>query len=72
MIWKVLAIFEAILLVLGFTAIYLKVVMPGTVGELISTLVCIAMLIAYIGGGTGWLIIVALILARKEERERHG
>jgi hypothetical protein len=46
--------------------------MPGTVGELISTLVCIAMLIAYIGGGTGWLIIVALILARKEERERNG
>ena len=69
MIWKVLAIFETILLVLGFTAIYLKVVMPGTVGELISTLVCIALLIAYIGGGTGWLIIVALILARKKERE---
>ena len=72
MIWKVLAITEAILLVLGFTAIYLKMVMPGTVGELISTLVCIAMLIAYISGGTGWLIIVALILARKEERERNG
>ena len=72
MIWKVLAITEAILLVLGFTTIYLKVVMPGTVGELVSSLLCIAMLIAYIGGGTGWLMIVALILARKEERERHG
>ena len=69
MIWKVLAIFETILLVLGFTAIYLKVVMPDTVGELVSSLLCIAMLIAYIGGGTGWLMIVALILARKKERE---
>ncbi len=68
MIWKVLAITETILLVLGFTAVYLRVVNPGNVRDLLSTLLCVGLLLAFMAGSTGWLVIIALICDKREKK----
>lgn len=44
--------------------------MPATIRELISTLLCVAMLIGFLVGGTGWMAIIALIFDKKEKDGR--
>lgn len=64
--WKILAIVEFVLIVLGVASLYIRIVMPGTIRELLSTLLCVAMLIGFLAGGTGWMAIIALVCEKKE------
>ena len=68
--WKILAIVEFIMIVIGVSSLYIRIVMPATIRELISTLLCVAMLIGFLVGGTGWMAIIALIFDKKEKDGR--
>ena len=64
--WKLLAITESLLLILGFILIY-----AHYAGYSISAILCALMLLGFLAGGTGWLILIALVVEKGKGGE-HG
>lgn len=54
-------------MVLGVIALYMRVLMPSTVKEVLTTLLCVIMLMGFLAGSTGWLAIIAMIFDKKEQ-----
>ena len=59
--YKILAIAEAVLIALGFVMLYARYF-----GFSVSAVLCALMLFGFLAGGTGWLIILGLIIDKNK------
>ena len=72
MFWKVLAIAESIMFVIGGILAWLywgyKIgILSNSFKDILSAVLCAGMFIAFVAGSTGWLIIIEWICERKKE-----
>lgn len=72
MIWKVLAIFEGMIILsgmaLGFVyADYKTGALPYTVQDVLSLIASVAVLGLFLGGFTGWMIVLSVWLEKRQE-----
>lgn len=70
--WKCLAIFEGLIILSGMALVFVYAdyrsgALPYTVKDVLSLIASVALLGLFLGGFVGWMIILSIILDKRQE-----